>query len=163
VFDRRNLFLPPEWRWAASREDHTFREENCGILGGNNVEFIRYFATLAIDLIMDPAHQEAWAEFADHGRLNMLLEQFLLAACVDYHRISPASPFRGVSMRHLFPVWHDAFNADSAARAGFTHLLGDTKADPRLMSRLEKRLVQMDPAFVRHCENVARSAAVRGI
>jgi len=157
LFQRHRLSLPVEWEWASSVNSHTFREENCGIVGGNRVDFLRHYAQTAIRLIQDPAHHAAWAEVSEKGALNMILEQYLLAACLEYHRIDPCSSYRGVAVRYLFPSWSEAHNPHASARAGYTHLLGDAKSHPAVVARLEQRVAQMDPVFVRHCERVAQS------
>jgi hypothetical protein len=160
LFEHHQLSLPVEWEWASSVDTYTFREENCGIIGGNRVDFLRHYAQTAIRLIQDPAHRAAWAEVTDKGSgtLNMMLEQYLLASCLEYHRIDPHSPYRGVTVRHLFPSWSEACNPHASARVGYTHLLGE-KSHPAVMARLEQRVAQIDPAFARHCERVA--AAIR--
>jgi hypothetical protein len=163
LFARHGHPLPVEWEWACSRGGATFREENCGILGGNDVTFLRYFANLAIDLAMNPAYAGAWRELAEKSGFNMILEQYLLAACIDYHRSAPDSPYRGVRIRYLFPNWGEAYSPSRSAQAGFTHLLGDAKSDFETTSRLEQRMAATDPAFDRHCRRVAQSACARGI
>jgi hypothetical protein len=157
LFERHQLSLPVEWEWASSVNTNTFREENCGILGGNRVDFLRHYAITAIRLMQDPAHRAAWAEVADKGTLNMIVEQYLLSACLEYHRINPRSPYRGITVRHLFPSWPEAYNPHASARVGYTHLLGGAKSNPAIMARLERRVAHMDPHFARHCERVARS------
>jgi hypothetical protein len=157
LFERHHLSLPVEWQWASSRNTTWFREENCGILGANRVDFIRNYAAVAIRMVMDPAHSAIWADLPEKTGYNMLIEQFLLGACVDYHRIHPQSPFRGIAVRHLFASWAEAYNAQAAARMGYTHLLGDSKSNPQVMARLERRVAQLDPTFRRHCERVAAS------
>ncbi|HKF48720.1 MAG TPA: DUF6734 family protein [Terracidiphilus sp.] len=163
LFDRHRLELPVEWQWASSRNTVSFREENCGILGANRVDFIRYYAQAAIRLVSDPAHSALWAELPEKDGHNMLIEQFLLAACLDYHRISPGSPFRGVQIRHLFPSFSDAFNPQFSTRVGYTHLHGDTKAHPGITARLERRMAELDPAFLSHCRTVAQSPLASGV
>jgi hypothetical protein len=49
----------------------------------------------------------------------------------------------------------EAFDPAHAARAGYTHLLGDSKANPVVASRLEERVAKLDPAFHRHARRVA--------
>jgi hypothetical protein len=162
LFDRHKLSLPVEWRWASSRITHSFREENCGILGANRVDFIRHYAQTAIRVVSDTAHGAAWAELPDKSGLNGLIEQFLLGACVDYHRIDPRSVYRGVTMRYLFSSWSEAFNPRASARAGYTHLLGpDAKTNPGVMARLERRVAQLDPELAIRCRRVARSPMAR--
>ena len=115
LFAHHGLSLPVEWEWASSVNTHTFREENCGIMGGNRVDFLRHYAETAIRLIQDPAHRAAWAEVTNQDVLMNILEQYVLAACLEYHRINPGSPYRGVTVGHLFPSWSEAYNPDFSA------------------------------------------------
>lgn len=155
MFARHNLPLPPEWVWAASRGGTSFRAENCGILGGNRVDFIRYYANFALRMVQNPAHRAMWAELHEKSGFTPLIEQFLLSICLDYHRTHPESPYRGIAIRYLFPSFGEAYNPQAAARAGFTHLLGDAKTHPAVMARLERRVAALDPAFLRHCNRLA--------
>ncbi|HEY1938453.1 MAG TPA: DUF6734 family protein [Candidatus Angelobacter sp.] len=145
--------LPVEWEWAASRNDFFFREENCGIVGGCRVDFLRHYAQTAAHLVMQPQYAPAWSHLP--AKSNMAVEQFFLSACLDFHRHHPRSPFRGVHIHYLFRSWDDAVNPNCATRAGFTHLLGDSKCDPAVGRRLEERVKRDDPGFFRHCERVA--------
>jgi hypothetical protein len=158
LFDRHRLSLPAEWEWALSQGGSHFPQESCGIVGGNRVDFLRYYAQTSIDVVTNLAHAAAWAELSDKDSFNMLIEQFWLAACVNYHRWAPESPFRGVTIRHLFSSMDEAFNPQSSARVGFTHLLGDSKTHPEISARLDRRVAEMDPAFHRRCLRVAQSA-----
>jgi hypothetical protein len=156
AFAEQGLSLPPEWEWVRSRSPYVFREVNCGIMGGNRVDFIQYFATLSLDLMTNPIYAAAWTKFSDLSCYMMILEQFLLNACFEFHRSHPQSPFRGMYMRYLFPSFGEAYNHDAATRAGFTHLLGDAKRDPMISRRLEQRAEQEDPGFYRHCVQLSR-------
>jgi hypothetical protein len=152
---RHGQSLPVEWEWASSRSTTWFRQENCGILGSNRPDFVRHYAQTALRLILDPSYRAVWSELPQKHEFNMILEQFLLGACVDFHRIDPASAFRGISMRYLFSTWAEAYNPASAARVGYTHLIGDAKADPGVTARLDRRVATLDPAFHRVCDRVA--------
>ena len=156
AFHAHNVPLPPEWEWSRSRSLHSFREANCGIMGGNRLDFIRYYASLAIDFMLNPRHAPAWNTFGDLAGFNMVVEQFLLDACFGFHRSHPTSPFRGIHMRYLFPSHAEAFNHNEAARLGFTHLLGDAKRDSTVSLRLEQRTEQEDAAFYHHCLHLTR-------
>ena len=158
VFAHHNLPLPAEWEWSRSRYVDYFREANCGIVGGNRTDFIRHYANLAKDIVLNPAHAKAWATFDNKGACNMIVEQFMLDACVEYHRSNPESPFRGISMRYLFPSWAEAYNPEASARAGFTHLLGDAKRDHLVSQRLEQRTQDEDIHFYRHCLHLSRNS-----
>jgi hypothetical protein len=156
AFRKHGVTLPKEWEWVRSQGGNGFREENCGILGGTRVDFIRYYARLALDLALDPTHAAAWAELPDKSPYNMMLEQFLLAACVQYHRCDPASPFRGIGIKHLFPSLAAAFDPNAAARMGFTHLMGDIKCNEFVTRRLERRTQNEDKHFYQRCLRVAQ-------
>lgn len=157
AFAQAGLSLPAEWEWSASRRLPYARQENAGILGGTNTAFIRYYADLAIDLAINPAHAAAWAAFPSKFGCNNLVEQFLLAACLEFHRIHPRSPFRGIAVRHLFSSLERSFDPQEAARAGYTHLLGEAKSSLFVARRLEQRMQQEDPAFYRRCVELSHS------
>ncbi len=157
AFAKHGADLPAEWEWSRSRGLSYYREANCGILGGTRLDFIHYYANLAMDLVLNPANAKAWASFHDTSGFNMVVEQFLLAACVEFHRSNPDSPFRGINMRYLFSSFEEAFNPDYAARAGFTHLLGDAKRDIFVARRLEQRMQLQDAAFYKHCMQLSRN------
>jgi hypothetical protein len=137
-----------------SKEEPCFKEENCGILGGSHVAFLRHYAHTAMELVLDPRNAAAWARFPEKAGFNMIVEQFLLSACLEFHRFHPRSPYRGVRIRHLFPSLADAFDSARATRAGFTHLLGDAKSSQAVGRRLEERVRREDPAYLRRCERV---------
>jgi hypothetical protein len=157
AFQQSNLPLPEEWQWARSHSPDIYREANCGIVGGNRTDFIRYYASLARDLVLNPAYAGAWARFANKDALNMVIEQFLLSACVEFHRFHPESPFRGIHIRYLFSSTGEAVDQEAAARAGFTHLWGDAKRDSSIARRLEQRTQDEDVHFYRHCLQLSRS------
>jgi hypothetical protein len=151
LFQRYRLDLPFEWKWALARSSGWFREENCGIMGANRVDFIRYYSDLALDMAMNPVNAEAWRTIPDKSGYNMVLEQFQLAACIDFHRFHPSSLFRGLRIEYLFPSWEASYNEGIAGRAGYTHLLGDAKTHPDIAARLERRMAEIDPTFHRRC------------
>jgi len=153
-FSESNAPLPVEWQWAVSRDDAYIREENCGILGGARTDFIRYYAQTAVDLILRPEYARAWSRCS--AKSNHALEQFFLAACADFHRHHPDSPWRGVRVRYLFRSWDEACDPSYAARLGFTHLLGDSKSSPAVGKRIEERVKRDDPSYFRRCEKVLR-------
>jgi hypothetical protein len=162
AFQKHNLDLPAEWEWVRSRSISQFREVNCGILGGTRTDFLRYYANLAIDLVLHPKNAAAWAEFPNKDGYNQIIEQFLLFACIDFHRVAPQSSYRSVNVRYLFPSLGQAFDEDAAAQVGFTHLLGDVKTHPTVSDRLERRMAAMDLSFQRHCQRVAELSLATG-
>lgn len=158
AFARAGLSLPAEWEWSRSCDARRFDAANCGILGGRDVGFIQAYARLALDLVLSPRHAPAWAAVRDKASLNVTVEQFLLPACVGFHRFDPGSPHRGIYLRYLFPSTGAAFDPAQAERLGFTHLLADAKRNAQVTARLEERFRREDPAFYHLCERVACSA-----
>jgi len=156
AFARAGLSLPAEWEWSSSRRLPYIRHENTGILGGTNTDFIRYYANLGVDLAVNPRNAPAWAAFPDKFGCNFLTEQFLLAACLDFHRCDPHSSFSGIAVRHLFSSFEEALDPQSAAHAGYTHLLAEAKSSAIVTRRIEQRMEQEDPAFYRHCIDLSR-------
>src|SRR5215469_12635096 len=60
AFAASRATLPMEWEWAVSRQDPIVREENCGIVGGTRVDFLRHYARSAVDLVMNKQNAAAW-------------------------------------------------------------------------------------------------------
>ena len=87
----------------------------------------------------------------------LLIEQYLLTACVEFHRTNKRSPYYGVEIRHVFPTIEDVFIRERAAQAGFTHLAGPAKRIPRVARDLEKRVRQDLPEFYERCTNLLRA------
>jgi hypothetical protein len=161
AFQNAALALPAEWEWARSLWGRRINQVNCGIVGGTNTAFIRYYAQLALDLVLNPRHAAAWREIHDRSDLNTSIEQFTLAACTEFHRFNPASPFPGVHLRYLFPSNEAAFDRRYAERFGFTHLLAEAKHDARVADRLERRVEREDGELYRRCVAVSGDTAIR--
>jgi hypothetical protein len=151
AFARHGLALPAEWQWVRASDTHDARQENCGILGGTHVDFLRYYANSVMSLLTSPLNAPVWADIPEKAGFNPVIEQFTLSAFVRYHRAHPQSPYRDVDIGHLFPSFMDAYNSNVAARLGFTHLLGPSKKDPYIAGRLEQRVRREDPKYYRHC------------
>lgn len=151
AFAHQGVGLPAEWSWFRSLPAPPFIGINCGILGGTNVAFIRHYARLALDLVQNPGHGPAWTTIPDKQGLNLLVEQFFLLACFEFHRFNPATPFGDVGIKYLFPSWHSAFDPNQAARLGFTHLMAGAKRDTTVARRLEDRMRREDEEFYRRC------------
>jgi|SRR5215470_2178147 len=158
AFAAHGCTLPREWEWERSQENAHFREENCGIVGGSNVAFLRYFAETALDMVLSPGNSLAWSSLGVKVGYNMIVEQYLLSACIGFHRFHPGSPYRGVRVKYLFTSWGDGHDPNCAARVGYTHLMGGAKSHPAVGKRLEDRMRREDPTYYRLCERVAQSS-----
>jgi hypothetical protein len=121
------------------------------VLGSNRVDFIQHYAAQAIRLLEDSGNQSAWANLSDKIGHNVLFEQFLLAACIDYHQAQRDSSFGDIAIRYLFSSTDDAFNPETAGRLGYTHLIADAKRNPELALRLQTRVAKNYPLYYERC------------
>lgn len=159
-------WIPEEWEWCRSEYGQTQKSVCCGIVGGNRLDFIGYYADLGIRYIEDVRNQFGWSMVHNKAEHNILFEQYLLGACIEYHRHRADSPFRDIDDRYLFDSWGDAFDPDAAARVGYTHLIGGAKCDAKIAEHLEERVRQDYPGHYERCvsylENSAAALALTG-
>ena len=147
VLDSVGGWMPEELRWYIARRGAV--ANNCGVFGGNALDFIRRYADLGIRLVQDPANRPGWRSLTDKRYFeNVFVEQYLLGACVEY---AGAALGRPLNAQYLFDSMGDAFNAERAARAGFTHLIGNTKSDPLIAQRLVARVRRDYPDYYDRC------------
>ena len=145
--------LPEEWRWYRAQPS-PWRAECCGIFGGARPDFIRHYAGLAIGMLQDPANRRRLAGLGDKPSHMILPEQFLLTACVEYHRGRTGSPFRDIDIGYLFPDLMTAYRPEAARDAGFTHLAAGAKRNPIACRHLEARVRAELPAYYARCCDV---------
>ena len=132
-------WLPQEWRWFRASGLQQ-RGECCGVFGGTRTDFIQHYAAQAIRLIEEPANQAPLRSVGDKIGHNILFEQYLLGACVEYHRRRQDSAYRDISIDYLFGSIDEAFDDEASSRIGYTHLIADAKRNPDLADRLEARV-----------------------
>lgn len=147
-----SVWLPAEWVWYRA-EVLNQRGECCGILGGQHFEFINHYARQAIRLIEHPENRAGWANL-DLTKQNTLCEQYLLAACIEYHRRHQDSPYHGVEIKYLFQSVWEAFEPGKAEQAGFTHLVTESKRNREIAARVEQRVKRDHPEHYRRCKSI---------
>lgn len=134
--------------------DGTFRATCCGIMGGNRLDFIRYYADLAIRMMEHPVNQAAWRSLNDGMMLNLIFEQYLLSACIEYHKDKHGSPYKDVRDEYLFESTSHA--QETAATVGYTHLIGPAKKNNIIAERLENRVKKDYPDYYDRCVHFMR-------
>jgi hypothetical protein len=154
----RRGWLPAEWVWYRSLGPHQ-RAVCCGIFGGRRLDFIHHYAEQAIRLLEHPDNQHGWALLADKIGHNILFEQYLLSACLEYHRQQAHSLYRDMEMQYLFNSPDEAFDPGQAARAGYTHLIAGAKQNRAIAERLERRVRRDYPGHYERCVESAVVAA----
>jgi len=151
-------WIPKEWEWALSFGSPQ-RSESCGIMGGNHIDFIHYYSDSAIKLVEDPRNETGWSSVGNKFDYNTAVEEYHLAACVDFHRNRPDSPYREVGIRYVFDSFAQAFNPNIAAKLGFTHLLVEAKRKKVLAERLEQRVKRDYPKQYERCIHFTSQSA----
>jgi hypothetical protein len=150
----RGGWVPTELRWYAGLRGN--EAACCGILGANDLEFIREYADRAIALV--ERNEETWADMSGETDYNVVVEQYLLSAFYYFH--AGGARFHDVELAYLFAKESDAFDVRHATSAGFTHLMGPAKHDPTILSRVAQRVARDFPEdFERVTALVAREAA----
>jgi hypothetical protein len=142
-------WLPEEWAWYAAAGGN--RAVNCGVLGGSNVHFLQHYAELAIEIVRHPRNQAAWPLLGIRWGDAVLIEQYLLSACIEYSKSNACPKCNSAGISYLFPSFGNAFNEGAARRLGYTHLLGPAKKNKMLMQRLERRVHRDYPEYYERC------------
>ena len=150
-------WLPDEWRWYRSRP-RLLRAVCCGIFGGSAVDFIGNYVGLALRILESRENRGGLRRLASPRSHCPLIEQFLLAACIEYHQYVRASAHSGLRISYLFADFEDAFDPVRAREAGYTHLLSGSKRDPAIAARLERRVRQDFPAYYSRIRSVCLPA-----
>jgi hypothetical protein len=149
-------WLPEEWCWYVARKKA--EAICCGIVGGTNVDFLAHYADTAIEMIEHPVNESAWASIGSVIGDNILVEQYLLAACIEYHRQAGRHRFQPPEAAYLFESWDEAFDESAARKAGYTHLIGGAKANRDIMQRLERRVRRDFPQLNERVGEIANEA-----
>ena len=146
--------LPVEWTWyRRARAD--WRAECCGVFGGARVDFIQHYAAEALKIATDARNRPGLARLGDKIGHMILLEQYLLSACLEYHAEQPGSAFSDVHIRYVFEGVEQAYDPSAAQAAGYTHLAAGTKRNRRVCRDLERRVRQDLPRFYERCRERA--------
>ena len=148
-------WVPEELIWFMSLGPFQ-KAECCGIFGGNNLDFIHYYADSAIKMITHPKNAELWKEL---GADNILAEQYLLSAFYEYHKSHPPRRYGRLRMAYLFQNSEEAFSPEPPRKAGYTHLIGGAKKNSDIMRRLEQRVERDHPLLYYRCRRFKKHNA----
>lgn len=144
----KNACIPEEWKWCRSVFGKHQKAFSCGIFGGNRVDFINYYADLAIKLI-DSLPDEFTLSTTDNMiSFTVILEQYLLSTCIDYQKNLADSPYKDLDIQCLF-TFESALN--DAAKLGYTHLIANSKNNQVFADRLAARVKNDYPQHYKRC------------
>jgi hypothetical protein len=142
-------WLPEEWLWYVHRRGD--KALCCGIYGGRDLDLIQYAAGLGIRCVEDDKNRDGWRRLGGNQTDNLLVEQYLINACIEYRNSRQKDPSDHVNIRYLFESPEAAFNPVHARSAGFTHLIAGAKRNKALADRLERRVRSDYPARYDAC------------
>lgn len=151
-------WLPEEWKWYKHTLGNIQKAVGCGILGGNYIDFINYYADTAIKLIDNSINKNCIDNLKNKRTHMMLIEQYLLSACIEYHKNHIKSPYRDVYIQYLFDSPAESY--DKAVQKGFTHLMGNSKSNKFVAERLEARVKRDHPTHYDRCVSFIRSKLI---
>lgn len=149
LIQKHGGWLPEEWAWYRS-SGLPQRAESCGIFGGTDIKFIKYYAKLAMEMITHPANSTVWNALSENVERNILVEQYLLSACIEYQKNHSNKKFSTIAIEYLFNSMDDAFNPANASEAGYTHLIADSKKDKKIADDLDRRVKKDFPEAYKH-------------
>jgi hypothetical protein len=114
---------------------------NCGIVGGNDLPFLRVYTQTILDLLFDPENQAAFRTVATTIDFNTCYEQYYLTLLAKR---------RGVRIEPLMSALTPP--AREAAEVGFTHLFGRAKYNDKCISDLRERVKSEYPEYASKVE-----------
>ncbi|AQG80547.1 hypothetical protein AWR27_15175 [Spirosoma montaniterrae] len=104
--DRAFSFVPPAIRWRQTTLHQPISAANAGILGGNDVAFLRVYAEAAFDFI-----EQNRAYFSTPqpqlNNFNILFEQYLFSSMAAYHNV-PVRYVQSPNFQLERPCFEDA-------------------------------------------------------
>jgi hypothetical protein len=151
--------FPLEWKWAIDNEqDIAF---NCGIMGGQDVEFIRSYAKKAIDFIENSKNKVAWDVFGNlrgysHAWLNILVEQYFLAACYRFKSQDSHTAGSHFTVQTLIEDPTIPITSEFNNELGYTHLLGENKKTRSIADELELLVKSQYPESYARCAQLVK-------
>ena|ERR1700694_3108027 len=142
-------WLPREWiSYGRVPSPHA---ACCGIFGGCRLDFIRHYSDAAFKLVTGSQNRAALRSLGGKDGHMILVEQYLLTACTEYHRHRGRSPYDQIEIRYVFDSMEDAFHPHRATAAGFTHLASDAKRSAQICHHLERRVQHSLPRHYERC------------
>lgn len=142
-------WLPDEWIWYNGRGGN--EAVNCGVLGGNHTRFIGYYADQAISMMQHLDNQAAWKSLAAGVGDGIMIEQYFLSACIQYHKKRNGSSYSDVALKYLFSTFNKSFEPKRAKALGYTHLINGAKKNADIATRLEERVRRDHPEYYDRC------------
>jgi len=146
-------WLPEEWLEIRKLSTPALEAVCCGIVGGTDVGFLAHYAAQAIELVNHHGNQSGLKQLKDRAEHMILVEQFLLWACLKYHSANPSSKFQDIGIEYLFRTEKHAYRG--SAVSAYTHLMGPAKCNRLIANRLENRVRRQFPDLAARVDQLA--------
>lgn len=111
---------------------------NCGIIGGNNLDFFYNYSKSALDMLFDQDNQSFWLEKQNEFQSftkAILFEQYYLSCCLDFFKIKPTIFYQDMCKKYKFkPKKYYIPNDNNVNNTiGYVHYYGHFKDSIRIM------------------------------
>lgn len=109
---------------------------NCGIVGGNDLDFFKQYSNTSIDMVLDPENKPFWLRDFEYNEIDFMLwskavlaEQYYLAICLKYFSKHPALFFNVLApdLVSLNRGWYKPEDLRFFRKTGCIHLSGHAK------------------------------------
>lgn len=117
---------------------------NCGVVGANNLDFIREWYLHAHNYLFSPSNKGFWDSLLDKHSQNHLFEQLFCSILVKHNDLEGGTKLL-LDGENILEVYSQA-KSESGFR--MTHLWGKEKRDSSTMSRLKARLFKEFPEYM---------------
>lgn len=142
-------WLPEGWLRLRRQNSNELIAFCCGIFGGNNLDFIHYYASQVQQILDNKKNRCILSSLKYKTRHMVLLEQFMLNVCYETWNTQDASSSK-IAMACLFESENEAYK--NASRIGYTHLIASAKTNPNVINSLEARVREEYPSLYNRYE-----------
>ena len=153
VIEANGGWLPDQWH-SYSESSDILEAPCCGIFGGNNIDFINHYSAIAMQIVNHDQNQTVWSKWDKLIHGNVLIEQFLINACLDIYKCPVTN--KSLKVKYLFKHGADPFSQNEAKVRGYTHLIATAKKNPAVMNDLERRVLNERPQYFSRCVEAAK-------
>jgi hypothetical protein len=135
-------YIPEPFSWYFNKDKQM--AYCCGIVGGNNLDFIQFYAKNILDILYKNYNLFLEVPESDKFFWWIAIEQYLLAACAEYYQDRLGN---SLDCKCLFTNPGDPYQWELASELGFTHLISWNKEIDYILWRLEDRVKKDCPVY----------------
>lgn len=150
--------VPVELAWYLKNRLKLYAS-SLGIFGGSNLQLIHDYSTKAMNFIRSDRNRSFWDTFISSSNSythTTIAEEFLLAAILEYNAYHSYES----DISYLFDSLESLYSPIKAKEIGYTHLIGMSKSNVNVITRLENRIISSFPLEYEKCLNILSTTLV---